>query len=407
VRISSLSVSDQLGGSEAALVAIIRGLRASRPDWTFQVVLPGRGPLLARVEESGATAVVIPMPAPLARLGESAAVRAQWNARSTAAFAASLASAAASLPAYQRRVDEALSTFDADVVHTNGFKAHVVGARLARPGRALAWHLHEYLSPRRLTRRLMRHYVGRADAIIANSRSVADDAGAVLGRASIDVVHNGVDLRDFSPDGPTLDLDRLAALPPADAVRVGLVATFSRWKGHEVFVKAMREVSDRAPSLVRGYIVGGPLYDTSGSQFSRAEMEQLIESHDLGARVGLTGFVGAPAAMRSLDVVVHASTDAEPFGLVVAEAMACGRPVVTTGRGGTAEFVEDGRTALVVRAGDAPALAAAILRLAADSTLRTSIGARARAAAMEQFAPDRVAAGVAAIFERIVRQPSA
>jgi glycosyltransferase involved in cell wall biosynthesis len=45
-------------------------------------------------------------------------------------------------------------------------------------------------------------------------------------------------------------------------------------------------------------------------------------------------------AMRALDVVVHASTDPEPFGLVVAEAMACGRAVTTSGTGGASELIE-------------------------------------------------------------------
>ncbi len=70
MRIAYLSVSDQLGGSEIALLEMIAGIRRLRPTWTLQVILPGRGPLLDRAEAAGADCVVLPMPASLARLGE-------------------------------------------------------------------------------------------------------------------------------------------------------------------------------------------------------------------------------------------------------------------------------------------------------------------------------------------------
>ena len=75
MRISCLSVSDQLGGSEVALLGIIGSLRHVRPDWQFQVVLPGNGPLRPRLTEVGASCLVVPMPSSLARMGEWAAVR--------------------------------------------------------------------------------------------------------------------------------------------------------------------------------------------------------------------------------------------------------------------------------------------------------------------------------------------
>src|SRR5207247_439443 len=64
-------------------------------------------------------------------------------------------------------------------------------------------------------------------------------------------------------------------------------------------------------------------------------------------RVGFTGFLDDPAsAMRALDIVVHASTQPEPFGLVIAEGMACGRAVIASRSGGSVEFIESGTNAL-------------------------------------------------------------
>lgn len=76
---------------------------------------------------------------------------------------------------------------------------------------------------------------------------------------------------------------------------------------------------------------------------------------------------------RQADVVVFPSEWPEPFGLVPLEAMACGTPVVATGTGGSGEFLADGENCLLFGPGDATALAASVLRLAEDATLRRHI----------------------------------
>ena len=84
-------------------------------------------------------------------------------------------------------------------------------------------------------------------------------------------IYNAIDLERFSPAGDRLDLDAKAGLaPPAPGtVRVGLIATFARWKGHKVFLEALARVSPDVP--IRGYIIGGPIYQTDGSQWSALE----------------------------------------------------------------------------------------------------------------------------------------
>ena len=118
---------------------------------------------------------------------------------------------------------------------------------------------------------------------------------------------------------------------------------------------------------MRAYIVGDAVYQTEGSQYSLDELRQLARSLGIADRVGFTGFVHTPeATFRALHVVVHASTAPEPFGLVIAEAMACGRPVIVSNAGGAAEIVTPGVDALVHAPGDAGDFAAQIAALAAD-----------------------------------------
>jgi glycosyltransferase involved in cell wall biosynthesis len=386
MRVAFLSVSAEMGGSEVSLLELVRGLRRLVPSWRLDVVVPREGPLASAARACGAGVHVLPLPARLARLGET-------SGRGPVVMVgrgASLVLAAGSLGPYSRRLERLLADLAPDVIHTNGFKLHVLGARVAPTSAALVWHIHEYVARRPISRALLRRYASRCASVVANSRSVAADVASVLGDgAPVTTIYNAVDPREFSPDGDALDLDALAGLPAADpgTVRVGLVATYGRWKGHATFLDAVRRVG--ASVRCRAYIIGGALYDTAGSQHTRAELEDLIGSFGLAGRVGLTGFVDRPAAaMRALDVVVHASTQPEPFGLVIAEGMATGRAVIVSAAGGAEELVRDGVDALTHQPGNVEGLARCIERLAGDSALRARLSAAARRSALRLFDPD-------------------
>lgn len=386
MRVAFLSVSAEMGGSEVSLLELVRGLRRLAPSWRLDVVVPRDGPLAASVQDAGAAVHLLPLPSRLARLGETSGS----GAATMVGRGASLVLAAGSIAPYSRRLARLLADLAPDVIHTNGFKLHVLGARVAPPS-ALVWHIHEYVARRPISRALLRRYASRCTAVVANSQSVAADVVSVLGEsAPVTRIYNAVNPREFTPDGDALDLDALSGLPPAEpgTVRVGLVATFGRWKGHATFVEAVRRVRPSRP--FRAYVIGGALYDTARSQHARAEIETLIASAGLTSRVGLTGFIDRPAAaMRALDVVVHASTQPEPFGLVIAEGMASARAVIVSAAGGAEELVTDGVDALTHNPGDAAGLARCIERLTADAALRARLGATARASALRQFDPDR------------------
>jgi len=395
VRIVFLNPSGELGGAETALLDLLAALREARPAWALSLVASAPGPLIEHTARLGVHSVALSFPPSLARLGE-------WGRRGSVLARVQLALAAtgAAMPAlsYASGLRRHLAAIDPDIVHTNGLKMHLLGAR-CRPTRTkVLWHLHDYPDTRPLTAALLRASAGRCAGVIANSASVAEQTRRLLGsNMTVTTVHNAVDLERFNPHGPRLDLDALSHLPAlaAGGLRIGLVGTFARWKGHDVFLRALSRVRSDVP--IRAYVIGGPIYETHGSQFSEAELRGLAASADT---VGFTGRVeDVPAALRALDIVVHASVEPEPFGLVIAEAMACGRPLVVSRAGGAAEIAQAG--ALFHDPGDADGLADRLTQLANDPPLRAELGIAGREAAARLFARRHLASALIPVYESL------
>ena len=403
MKIAYLSPSGQLGGAEISLLDFLASLRAAEPEWPLALILAEEGPMVARAEDLGIRTTVVPFPPSLARLGDAGVGGPSGNQISRLALVARLFSASAAVAGYSRQLRVALARIAPDLIHTNGFKMHILGARTRRA--PVIWHVHDYVSLRPVMMRLMRSHASRCAAAVANSHSVAADLqSACNGRLKVYPVYNGVDLDRFSPDGPTLDLDKLAGLEPAEpgTLRVGLLATLGRWKGHAVFLKA---ISLLPPSLkVRAYVIGSAIYKTDGSQFQMSDLRERAARLGIARKVGFTNFVEQPdAAMRTLDVVVHASTQPEPFGLVIAEAMACGRAVIASQAGGAAEIINAGVDSLGHDPGDSEGLAERINQLAIDPSLRAKLGAAARRSAEQHFNRARLASELIPIYREATR----
>jgi glycosyltransferase involved in cell wall biosynthesis len=412
VRVVFLSPSGELGGAETALLDMLASIREARPEWTLALIAASRGPLVAKAA-AYAQSTALPFPATLARLGEwgtghsdaAAALGAPARGSGVTRLRLGLGAVMAAAPAmsYARRLQRRLLDFQPDIIHSNGLKMHLLSARVRPTGARLIWHLHDYPAPRRLTARLLASQMHRCDMLLANSDSVAADARQRFGDSvPVHAVYNSIDLDRFTPLGPVADLDALAGLPPLSpgGIRVGLIGTFARWKGHTVFLDALARL--RGHVNVRGYIVGDSIYHTDASQYSRAQLRARAEACGLGDSVGFTGQVDdVSAVLRGLDVAVHASTEPEPFGLVIAEAMACGRPVVVSRAGGAAEIAQAG--AVFHQPGNSMELAERISELARDADRRAALGRDGRAAALRLFSRTRLREALIPIYERLAQ----
>ena len=279
MRITFLNPVGVLGGAERVLLTTLRALREHWPETELRLIQLGEGQLQAEAEALGVDVYVAPLPERLAGAGDTLL-------RGNGLRAAGRFTRSALLPAVEtvrfisalRRI---LRQHSPDLIHSNGLKTHALAA-FARPrGVPVVWHLHDFYSERPVVARTINHLRAGVRAGIAISQAVKCDAEAVLPGLPVTVIRNAIDTDHFAPancDGATLD--RLAGLPDATAgtIRVGLIATYANWKGQDVFIDALAQL----PACVRGYIVGGPIYSTAGSQFTRTELQQRVESKRTG-----------------------------------------------------------------------------------------------------------------------------
>lgn len=220
------------------------------------------------------------------------------------------------------------------------------------------WHLHI------VTRsRLARWACRRAAVLITPSRAGAETvAQDRLGTARVQVVPNGVPARFFR--GAAADLRQRLGVP-GEALLLGIVGRLDPHKGHGVLLDALARLDTgaAAPHLV---IVGGEAF-AGGMRRIAGEAERLRSQAAklrLTARIHWLGEVTDTAPIyRAVDAVVVPSIAAESAPRAITEAQAAGIAVVASRIGGTPELIDHGRTGLLVRAGDAAELAAAIHQL--------------------------------------------
>jgi len=138
-------------------------------------------------------------------------------------------------------------------------------------------------------------------------------------------------------------------------------------------------------------VVGGPVYQTEGSQWSKSELRDRICKLGLSGKIGLIPFqIDTAKVYQSLDLVVHASTRREPFGLVIGEAMACGKPVVAALHGGASEIGRHGIDCVGHEPGNPDSLARAIEKLILDGNLREQLCINSRQRILNNFGKEKV-----------------
>jgi glycosyltransferase involved in cell wall biosynthesis len=404
MRILYLGMIPELGGAERGLLSLLQGIRQDRPDWQLELVLPDHGPFWTAAERIGVTLHRLPMPEALERIGGSALSAGGYAGRIKNGLRLLLGAPGAAR--YVRRLGELIRSRRPDIVHSNGIKLHLLSSLVLPSSSRLVWHIQDFVGSRTAVRNLLRLARSPVSLSLAVSRHVAEDVQSSVGGARVTTLHNAIDVDGFRQARREPEkLDAIAGFGPAPegVVRVGFVATYARWKGHQTFLEAIALLPPDVADRVRAYVVGGPIYRTVGSQLSREELEAHIDRLGIHERVRLLPFQrDVRLVMAAFDVFVHASTAPEPFGNVVVEAMAARCAVIVAATGGVEEAYTAEVDAIGAKPRDPQSIADAITRLVRDPELRQRLADRGSHSA-ERFAQPVATRKIVDLYEELVR----
>ncbi len=268
-----------------------------------------------------------------------------------------------------------------DIVHTNNGllanRAEIGAARRAR--RPIVAHQRCLEWPCAPVRRLslaVDRVIAISDCVRANLTAIASP------EADIRRVYDGVDAGHWAVATSRRRVVRQRFGLATDDLVIAFPAAQLPWKGHAVLFSALASLLSRYPTL---HVVAAGATPSGASQM-RPTVEDLAGELGVASRVRVLGFQPDPLELyAAADFLVHASTQPEPLGLVILEAMAAGLPVVAPEVGGPTETVLHGQSGLLFHPGNPQALAAAIAQLLDNPALRDAMGACGAARAASTF----------------------
>jgi L-malate glycosyltransferase len=219
----------------------------------------------------------------------------------------------------------------------------------------------------------LRFLLFSSDAIVAPSKSFAQDTLTVFPGLEnrTHFIHNGVDIKELSHQDKKDN-------PARQGKYVLCIATLNRKKALEVLIEAFALLKNDERSIKLVLVGDGPL---------RGRLEELSSRLELRDRVSFLGEKGRAEVVNLLhgcELLVLPSR-AEPFGIVILEAMASRRPVVASAVGGILEIIEDGISGILVEPDNPAALAQAILAILRDDALQRAIVSNAHERVLQFF----------------------
>jgi glycosyltransferase involved in cell wall biosynthesis len=204
-------------------------------------------------------------------------------------------------------------------------------------------------------------------------------------RERVTTIHNPVSLEPYQTTAPVRESIRARhGLHPEHLV-VAVFGRLTAWKGQLELLHALAPILGECPEL-RIMIVGDES-DSDAREYGQG-IRDFADAPEHGDRVVLAGYQHDVASYYGAsDIVVHCSREPEPFGRVVIEGMASGKPVVAMNEGGPPEIIAHDVDGLLVAPRDDAAMRVVIVRLRNDPALRARLGEAGRTTVATRFTP--------------------
>ena len=285
---------------------------------------------------------------------------------------------------------------DYDVVHVHRGKEHwlaVAASRLGGRSRPIVRtrHIAQAVRPHAANRWLYR----RATALVVTvSDAIRQQylAAGLVPAERVVALPGGADAETYKPRpaDPTVR----ESLGGTDVPLIGLVSGLRVMKGHQVVVDAAARVIAAGRRVRFAFVGRGTREPIIREAIQRAGLER---------HVAMAGWASdLPAVMAAIDIGLYVPLESDGMSRVLFEYLAAGRPVVAARTGVVPEVLTDGKHALLVPAGDADALSAALMRLLDDAELRGRLGKAGRRRLVDHYSGARVAEALEAQYTRLV-----
>ncbi len=351
LRVLFLSHDTGMGGAESALLTLLSGL--DREIFEPYVILPYEGRLIDEIEK-------LQIPYFIRTISHWIPYRLNfgwlhfWNFLKT-------------LRARTWAISNLIERYSIDLVYSNTVTCidGAIAAYLTK--RPHIWHIHEHLRGNSDVKPYIPYILipwivsAFSKHIVVVSKSISDalNIRGIVRKTSI--VHTGIDIERFSACQrhatvrDELEVDDQCKI-------IAIVGAINPLKGHLTFIKSARIVKERIKGVV--FIIVG-----RGKTELEENLKQLVADYGLKESIYFLGWrADIDRIMRSIDLLVIAS-ESEGLPTVAIEAMASGKPVVSTKCGGSEDLIVQGETGLLVPIGDHVSMATAIIKIITDNSI--------------------------------------
>lgn len=387
IRVLYLDHTAKPGGAEITLVRLLKPI--DRQKVTPLALLAENGPLVNLLKEADVQVRVLPLCEDVRDVRkDSLSTKAMLQPKQLM-----------QMVSYAQQIARFARRNNVQIIHSNSLKAHIYGSLAGKLARIpVLWHVRDFIDTSYLPAPAVKGVRWMADImpshIVAVSQSVLQQLH-LKDAAKAEVLYDGLGEEEMALFEPP----DVASSTRNAAACIGMVGRIGQWKGQHIFLDAAAKVL-AAGHDAKFVIIGAPLF---GEDDYLRELHAQVERLGIGDYVKFAGFVqNILEVFKQLDVVVHASISSEPFGMVIVEGMAAGKPVIASCGGGVPEIIVDGESGLLFPMGDADALAQKIETLLNDPRCAQQIGQAGFRRVRQHFTAARAARQIEDVYARML-----